>query len=364
MMEEKVNEFLKTFSALIAVAKMYEAGHRQFQISVDKAYVCLQDVFKERNELLLGIVEDEIIYDDRVLFKLSEALQNLIICIKKKGIDKICFYSDIGKNDFIRFATLIVTPEEIAGDPQEHLEMMGVRGISVSRLTAPDEEQRKEEGEEISLYENTLRNLSLCFEKISEDQAQLGQVYARIRSVAMLVSGKLREECPECLGEESAGKFDFVTVHSLNTALLSVYTASKMGFTQEEMTEIAFAALMAYGGDIKGEGDLEKRPRIAAVNAKRLLKFRDVLGKTAVAVAFEQGVPYDPALANPLGIQWPEPHPVSMIVSLCALFDCKRLTAENEHDRAVARVCHMINQECQGWFHPQLLKRFITIMTG
>ena len=366
-MSKNIDEFLRAFSGAVAVVKMYATTHPQAQAVLKNVFDRLQDVFKDRDELVLGIVEGEIIYDDQILFKLSESLNRLIEYVKNKDIEKIYFLRDIKKEELGQFIAFIISAEEMEQDPQDYLEGLGINGIRVSRLTtAVDDVRKKKEEIGISPYEHALNSFVQFNKRISEKQVVDNQIYSNIKSIAMMIVNKLRYEFPRCLTEECTKKFDFGVIHRLNTAILSAYITSKIGFSQEEMAETCLAALLCLPNRSNRQQDVKddfiRRYTGACNHAQAMLPFKDVFGVLPVVAAFEQGLPYeDMAMSHEIGFSQ-KPHPVSMIIALCDIYDYQFLAGKNDAQRTPIVICDSIRKEYAGWFQPKLLDRFINIM--
>jgi len=78
-MLDKIKNFLTDFMSSLQVAKIYSTNHPNFKDFVNKTFASLQDIFEERDELVLGIVEGELAVGQEIFFDLSQKLRSLII---------------------------------------------------------------------------------------------------------------------------------------------------------------------------------------------------------------------------------------------------------------------------------------------
>ena len=98
---KNVEDFLRAFGASIAAARMYAVNHPQVKEAVDIAYSTLMDILQDQDELVVGFVEDEIIYGQEVLFDLSTLMRLMIELVKKKEIEKIYLYKTLRKEELV-----------------------------------------------------------------------------------------------------------------------------------------------------------------------------------------------------------------------------------------------------------------------
>ena len=70
-MRDKIKDTLTDLLSAVKVAKFYSVEHPQFQDFIGRAFDRLQEVFKERSEFVIGIVEGEtrVIGDGRIGFQ-------------------------------------------------------------------------------------------------------------------------------------------------------------------------------------------------------------------------------------------------------------------------------------------------------
>ena len=369
---EKIEEFLTGLCGCLATGKMYPVTHPQFARIISTAYSSLQNVLNDTPELVIGIVEDEIIFENKVLFNLTEMLQALIGYCKKKNIGKIYFYDGIKKEELVKFVSFILSHEKMIGDIQTNLSALGITNITASSITVTALEEEVEEADRSSPYENVLRKLSQYFEELFADSLKLEDIYNNLKLIVFSIIEKLIGTYSENCTSAPASKYNENIVHSLNVTILSMHFASKLEFNPNELIDVGMAALLYNIGNIaSSQENIEQAYGMqrtdSAVEAsikgsKILLKYEKSFGTLPVIVSFESGLRYDSSSGEVSILYKQKQHTVSMIISICDFYDAAMKHKSSEGGSSRDEIYNLMTKEKQGWFHPQLLEKFFKII--
>jgi len=369
---DKIKEFLRAFCASLATAKMYPMTHPQAREVVNGAYQLLQEVLKERNELIIGIVEDEIVFDKEVMFDVNAMLQLIIVHAKKIGIEKIHFLKRIQKEELTKFITFLLTPQEKElGNLSDHLVMLGITNVKVSSLTTPDEVEKKDVVRGGQYYQDFLKELPSYYDKMLAREPIPSSVYLELKFALFNLMDNLRGKHYEFLYLDSIRKYDQVLPHSLNVCLLAVHLAASLGFPQEDRLDIGMSALFHDIGRVyrtrlaaDARGQKKEAPEAdsghAQLGAKLLLIHEETLGALPAIVAHAHHRKYHDTRGE--GIPHPpKAHIASLIIAVCDCYDtlCRRWTGGQDY--SPKRIYEML-QKNKDSFHPALLKKFIKVM--
>ena len=98
---DKVKRFIYDLIGTLQKATLYSAAHKIFKDSVDTTYQSLGEVFKERDELIIGIISGEIVFEKEIFFELSsfDLAKKMLVFFQEKGIDRIVFYPELTQNE-------------------------------------------------------------------------------------------------------------------------------------------------------------------------------------------------------------------------------------------------------------------------
>ena len=112
-MRNKIKISLIHLLSAIQTGKIYSAEHPKLDEFVLQAHTSLQEVLKEKKELVIGIVENELAWEDEIFFDLSQKLKTLILYLQERGIERIYFNQAMSKEELRKFIIFLITPKLI-----------------------------------------------------------------------------------------------------------------------------------------------------------------------------------------------------------------------------------------------------------
>jgi len=374
-MLEKIEDSFKDLFASVQMAKLYATEHPIFKKSVDKAYLSLEDVFKEREELTIGIIGEELAFEKEIFFELSKTAKPAIIYLKERGIERISFYRGIDKEELNKFIAFLAAPkEEIKKDAQEYLALVGIKNITVGKLKGAPASlafKREEVLSALGVYESVLGKVSQSLEDVLNMQV-IDQLTFRF-SINNIME-RLLSQYQEFLKLVTLQRYDPGTfVHLLNVSILSMYFASKLGFAKDVILDIGIAALFHDIGKLYISGKIiRKAERLTEeefsqikshtiLGSELLLEYVDSLGILPVVVSFEHHLKYNlkgyPRLSNPH-----KPHIASLIVSICDVYDALSERRGYKADYPPDMIYNTMIKDKGISFEPELLDKFFTVV--
>ncbi len=66
-MSSNIENALREIISLLQVIKLYTAAHPRFRKFLDKAFESLEGIFIDRQEVIIGIVGDEFVFEKEIL---------------------------------------------------------------------------------------------------------------------------------------------------------------------------------------------------------------------------------------------------------------------------------------------------------
>ena len=371
----KIKVTLIHLLSAIQTGKIYSPDHPNYHEFIEQAYNSLREVLKEKKELVIGIVEDELAWEDEIFFDLSQKLRSLVLYLQERRIERIYFNQALNKDELEKFITFLITPKgDLPKDAHEYLSAQGVKNIRAGKIRALASNQEKKSEtsiERIKQYENSLKSVSQSFDQLL-NQEDIDYLDLRFNILNVMENFMGRHQ--ELLNLISVKKKDMVTfVHLLNVSILSIYIASKLGFSKEDVLDIGIAALFHDIGKISiSLGILKKKSKLeedefrkiqnhTVLGTKILTRYIDILGVLPVVVAFEHHMRYD--LTGYPKVDFPHtPHLASYIVSLCDVYDALTQRRTYKKDYPPLEIYNMMIKEKGKLFEPKLLTKFFKIM--
>jgi len=174
----------------------------------------------------------------------------------------------------------------------------------------------------------------------------------------------------ELLNLVSVKRRDLVTfVHLLNVTLLSMFFASKLQFAKDDVLDLGIAALYHDIGkldislkviqkkDKLSEGEFVQVRNHPLLGARILESYKDALGILPIVVCYEHHIRYD-RTGYPKSPYARKPHPASMMVAICDVYDALALKRSYKKDYPPEKIHELMMLEKGKIFAPQLLDKF------
>jgi len=369
----KVEVSFKELLTCLQTAKMYGTSHPMFQKSLDKAYEAFEDAFSELNEIVIGIVGDELACGKEIFFDLGKLLRPAIIYLKERNIERLAFSRALSKDELGKFIGVISGPkEDFKGSPQELLTLAGINNISIGKLkVGPDHD-----GGELNLDKPNLYDFSV--EKVAQvvsSVLNLEKIDPRLLRLSLNnIIDSLSMQRQELLKLATVKRYDVeVYVHMLNVAIFAMYFSSRLGFEKNEVLDIGVAALFHDIGkmyisrktlhkpDKLSEQEFNRIKSHTVLGAEFMFRYVDTLGTLPVVVSFEHHLKYDMS-GYPRMPLLKKQHIVSAIVSICDVYDALSQRRGYKQDYSPDVVYNIMNKDRGTAFDPALLDKFFQFM--
>lgn len=374
-MLEKIKAFLTDFVSAIQAAKFYSVDHPQFKDMVRRAARSLDEVLKEKKEIAIGIIDNELAWEEEILFDLSQKIGSLLLYLKERGIERMTFQAPLGEQELSRFVAALTNPRiKSFEDPQDYLAQSGVLNIKVGKILAPAvapaaaHNMQKEVQEH---YEASAQSVTQTIESMLEEK-MISSLDLGLSMLDLIDSFSGKNQ--KFLGLISVKEKDTVTfAHLLNVSVLSMHLASKMGYSKDEVLDLGNAALFHDIGKIftsrkilKKKGSLSEAEFSiihdhTVQGAEILLKYKETLGILPAIVAFEHHLRYDltgyPRLSFPY-----QPHPASFIVSFCDVYDVLSQKRTYKKDFPPLQIYELMTKEKGKLLDPEVVDEFFRAM--
>lgn len=374
-MQEKLEASLRDLISSLQLAKIYPLDHPSFRDSLDKAWNGLLYLLSQDDELVIGIVGDELAFGKEIFFELSKMVKPLIQYLKERDIERIVFRRGIKKEELAGFINFLITPKEkIGNDVQKYLSLAGVENISAGKIKVshPKEEDKiRESVSYLSRYEDSLNKISKSIDAVLNNETldYLDLKYTVTNVMENLVSGYQEFLKLAALKKHDIGTF----VHLLDVAILSMFLSYKMGFGRNDILDIGVAALFHDIGKIYiSHKVMEKPDKLSeeefllmkshtTLGAQILLKYTPSLGILPAVVAFEHHLRYD-LKGYPKLTFAQKPHTASLIVSLCDVYDALQGRRAYKKSYPPELIYNLMLVEKGRLFEPELLESFFKLV--
>ncbi len=353
--------------------KMYGQLHPMFQKSLDKAFEAFSEVLASRQEMVIGIVGEELAFEKEILFDLAKFLRPAILYLKDRNIERIAFYSGLKKEELVKFVSFIAGPkEDFKGDLQASLSLAGVEHISIGKLKVDSQQDKST----ITLAQSELYDSSADV----VNRALSGVLNSeKIDHLALKFSlsnimENISSQRQGVLKLATLKRYDVETyTHMLNVSIFSMYFSSRLGFDKADILNIGVAAMYHDIGKLSiSRKILHKSGQLTdqefgqikshtLLGAQIMLKYVDILGILPVVICFEHHLKYDSSGYPRLPFLRKQ-HIASLIVAICDVYDALSQRRGYKQDYSPDVVYNIMNRDKGSAFDPELLDKFFKIM--
>jgi len=370
----KIETAFKELLTCLQTAKMYGSVHPMFQKSLDKTYAAFEDALSDRQDIVIGIVGDELACEKEIFFDLGKLLKPAILYLKERNIERLAFYRGLSKEELGKFIGVISGPkEEFKTDPQQLLAFAGIENISIGKLKVVEiQTDGAELGPNLlSLYDFSIDKVA----QVVSSVLNLEKVDPRVLKLSLNnIIDSLSIQRQELLKLATIKRYDAEAyVHMLNVAIFSMYFSSRLGFEKNEVLDIGVAALFHDIGKMYiSRKTLHKPDKLSdqefasikshtVLGAEFMFKYIDTLGILPVVVSFEHHLKYDSS-GYPRIPLLRKQHPVSSIVAICDVYDALSQRRGYKQDYSPDLVYNIMNKDRGSAFDPVLLDKFFQFM--
>lgn len=368
-MSSNIEIAFKDLLNCLQALKMYGVAHPMFTKALDSAYADFENMLSIRQEVVIGIVGEELAFEKEILFDLGKFLRPSILYLKERNIERLAFFTGLTKAELEIFIKFIARPkEDFKSDSQEMLLLSGVEHINIGKLKVGDRNQKISSGPaDINLYDSSVDRVSQALSGVLNSE--------KIDHLALKFSlnnimENLSTQRNELLKLATLKRYDVQTyTHMLNVAIFSMYFASRLGFDKADVLNIGVAAMFHDIGKLSISRKILQKPgklteqefgRVKShtiLGAEIMLKYVDTLGILPVVVSFEHHLKYD-ASGYPRLPNLRKQHIASSIVSICDVYDALSQRRSYKQDYSPDLVYNIMNRDEGMSFDPQLLDKF------
>ncbi len=369
----KIEAAFKELLTCLQTAKMYGTVHPMFGKSLDKAYPAFEDALANRQEMVIGIIGEELAFEKEIFFDLSKLLRPAILYLKERNIERLTFSRGLSKEELGKFVGFIAGPkEDFKGDSQASLSLSGVEHINIGKLKVDDSQDKDTFGPaQFNLYDSSADKVGQALSGVLNSE-KIDHLALKFSLNNIMES--LSAQHQELLKLATVKKYDAETyTHMLNVSIFSMYFSSRLGFDKADILNIGVAAMFHDIGKLFISRKILHKPgqltnqefgRIkshALLGAEIMLKYADGLGILPVVVSFEHHLKYDSS-GYPRLPFLRKPHLASLIVSICDVYDALSQRRGYKQDYSPDVVYNIMNREKGSSFDPELLDKFFKFM--
>jgi putative nucleotidyltransferase with HDIG domain len=368
-MSSNIETAFKDLLNCLQALKMYGQAHPMFTKSLDSAYAAFEEILSLRQEMVIGIVGEELAFEKEILFDLGKFLRPQILYLKERNIERLSFFAGLTKEELGIFVNFIARPKEnFKADSQEMLTLSGVAHIKIGKLKVSERSEKKDLGlGQSNLYDSSADRVAQALSGVlNSEHIDHHALKFSLNNILENLSAQRNE----LLKLATLKRYDVETyTHMLNVSIFSMYFASRLGFDKADVLNIGVAAMFHDIGKLSISRKILRKPgqltdqefgRVKShtvLGAEIMLRYVDSLGRLPVVVSFEHHLKYDSS-GYPRLPFLKKQHIASSIVSICDVYDALSQRRSYKQDYTPDLVYNIMNRDGGCSFDPQLLDKF------
>lgn len=371
-MKDKVKRCFLLLMNSIQAGRIYSTDHPKFQEFIGQLYTNLLELLESRQELTLGIVSGELVWEEEIFFDLSGKLTGLISFLEENRIERIVFSQGLSLEELHQFIiSLTRTRKSDQGEEKEKegLDLNGFQHIRAGRLRASVRNKLSERGE-TELKKKYFDAVQVVDQSLNLVLNEQEVDYLDLRFNLLNIMENFFGRHQELLNLVSVKKRDLITfVHLLNVTMLVMFFASRLGLARDDVLDLGLAALYHDIGKLyiskkiikkKGrltETEFQQVQTHPIIGARILQGYKETLGYLPMVAAFEHHLRYDLS-GYPRLPYTRKPHMASMMISICDVYDALALKRSYKKEYPPDKIYELMMMEKGKAFPPELLDKF------
>jgi len=365
---EQVQQFIRYFVSAVSSTSLYSPGHRHVLRQCDEAFASLLGTFAERDEIILMVIENELIFDTVPLDR-SMYISRFIQFFVTKGIEHL----KISRT--VEVAELRLLIEALAGQGQDLSEVRTMRHISLKRLARQEEfcNQGGSEESGLSLEEIAVRERGVFREiqdSIGKNETFCMDGVEEIVFSCILAFRKEPVLFPYLSPLLALDTYTFT--HSTNVCALNLSQAMMLGIQGRLLHDIGIAGFLHDIGKLFVPREILAKPEALSEAEREIVSRHPIQGahylletlgvpKLAVVCAFEHHMRYDGA-GYPVPAGTWQQNVCSQMTAISDFFDALRTKRAYRGPVSHDKVAALLADGAGTRFNPELTRSFLGIM--
>lgn len=362
------------FNAAVSNIRMYTPNHPQVGRHLKRTYGQLQQIMKQRPEITLLIIDDDVVVDNHVLKSSTPHLSNFAAVMKQSSIERITINTEVTLEALRQIVSdLASTDQEIVHSAQ---------GITIGKVKLISEEELKAQRDLLSPELKEKLSELERFRDISLDEIK--DIYHQIsttKEISMggveqivqgFLTGMLHNINPLQMLSSLKASDEYTFTHAVNVCILTLAQAESLGVEGEMLYDIGIAASMHDAGKMFVSNDVLNKPsklddkewqhmqQHSENGAKYILKLEGI-PKLAFLAALEHHIGYDGSGYPNMGAGW-SPNIVSQMITIADIFDAMRSKRVYKDPLPDEEIIRILRQKSGTTVNPKLLENFLRLI--
>lgn len=379
-LRNKVEDLVIGLARVKQLGQMYGPGHKMVKETMASVYDALAGMLSEKEEIIVGIIGNEIAYEKEPFYEASMRIADFIEHLKEIGVKKIIFSRGVDAKEFAEFSRILAMKASDLikeGGAQKFSEAAGVVHIKTGEIGLA--EGSGEAGEKQMIDDLTKGNYDKGLDFLEKTYGDIkGNRKLNVQSARQIVSGMisdmLRNKNLLMVLTSVRGQGEGMFLHAMNVAVFTLAQAESLGLDKSQMVDVGMAALLHDVGKLSlpednGDEDQDdtsedsiKRRAMQDVQGAKILLETEGIGTLAALVAYEHNMKYDMSGGGPKRLYGEDLNLISMMIAISSYYDRLRrkpsYKLEGGPEKAYEDMMKLAGKD----FQPDLLNNFFSLV--
>lgn len=375
---DAAERFLRAVGKLLNDRTLYPATHPQALAGLAVLRDVIAELFLEREERTVVVIDDQIFVDDRLLGSRGKGAGDLAAALRERGIEVLVLRRGLTVDEIRQLVGVLAAPRAAdAEKPQFHSAHVALGDVAVEAATShaiPDAVQelgfaigRSSRQYQLDDAAKILRDTYLDWTTI---QDVLG---SQVERIMLTLEKSLFANVHSFVPLAELKSYDEYThVHAINLSILTMAQAESLGFSKESIHAFGVGALLHDVGKTQVSVDvlhkagkltpeeLEEMKTHPVHGAVQLLRHPEI-PKVAAIVAYEHHLKYDRSGYPTLTRDRPQ-HIASRLTAIADHFDAMRSNRPYRDAMEPDQIFEIMQQNKGKDLDPVLVDHFFELM--
>ncbi|MEN8189793.1 MAG: HD domain-containing phosphohydrolase [Thermodesulfobacteriota bacterium] len=378
-LQKTIHNFLFQLRTIVTNSRLLGPRHDSVIEMTNSAYGDLSKILRGRGELILMVIDDDLVINNKAI-RAEEAKHFglLITILKQKGISHLAFKSGLKKKDLTLLLADLASPGDKISKGSDSI-VYGNLNLKdqTGKVNAAAVTTLSDKGQEIF---NKLQLLS------NEQTVLLEELYFSIQKnsscdlrgvqkvIASFVNCFSENLSPLSMLATLKDENEYTFTHVVNVCILTLAQAESLGFRGRHLYDIGIVATLHDIGKTFIPDEILNKAGKLDENERKVINGHSTKGAHYVTtlenipilaplVALEHHIDYDGKGGYPnLGSNW-KTHIVSQMVTIADVFDAMRSRRCYHRASSSEIVFNTLRSGKGSKFNPLLVENFIKVMT-
>ena len=391
MADDSIHEGLSRVISLLTAAVtntgLYSPTHPQVAQYVEKAYAGLTDMLRQKPEITVLLIGNDLVADNRPLVASGAAsyASNFSRILKRKAVERMTFATGLTKPELQSLINDLASSDTVSvrSTPSIKLGKVELR-VKKDDEGGADALSALAEGAAVSLPGVSQEALQKLLALTGSELDALKELYLSVRKhkkidvrgvdemVKGFIHGFRREINPLSLLASLKSVHEYTFTHVTNVCILAMGQAETLGFNGEHLHQIGVASLLHDVGKVFIPEEILNKPGKLSQDERKIIETHTVKGarylmgiegipKLAVLSAMEHHLKYDGSGYPSIKGGW-RPNIVSQLISVADVFDAMRSKRSYQGALPMQKIAEVLNNGKGTSFNPQLVDHFFRLI--